>query len=68
MMSAKLASQDALETKIFWNKIYDFIISVHDNTSKILSGDSNYVIDLVMWPKFGNSSIFKREDIITSFL
>ena len=35
-------------------------------TNKILSRDSNYIVDLVMSPKFGNSSISLREVIITS--
>ena len=61
MMSAKLATLGLLKKIVFWNKGYDVIISVHDVTSKILSRDSNYIIDVVMWPKFGNSSISMRE-------
>ena len=57
-----------LKIKVYWNKDYDFIISVHDVTNKILSRDSNYIVDLVIWPKFGNSSISVREVIITSIL
>ena len=57
-----------LKIKVYWNKDYDFIISVHDVINKILSRDSNYIADLVMWPKFGNSSISVREVIITSIL
>ena len=68
MMSAKLATLGLLKIKVFWNKGYDVIISVHDVTNKILSRDSNYIIDVVMWPKFGNSSISMREVIITSIL
>ena len=41
------------------------MISVHDVTVKILSSDSNYIVDVVMRSKFGNSSIFMREVIIT---
>ena len=59
MMSVKM---------VFWNKGYDIIISVHDVTKKILSCDSNYIVDAVMWPKFGNSSIYMREVIKTSSL
>ena len=40
----------------------------HAVTNKILSRDSNYFVDVVMWPKFGNSSFFMREVIITSIL
>ena len=53
---------------VFWNKDYDVITSVCDVTNKILSLDSNYIVDVVMWPKFGNSSISMREVIITSIL
>ena len=59
-MLAKLAT--------FWNKGYDVTISVYDITSKILWQDSNYIVDVVMWPKFGNSSISMRKVILTSIL
>ena len=32
----------------FWNKGYDVMISVYDITNKILSRDSNYIVDVVM--------------------
>ena len=67
MMSAKIATLGLLKTKIFWNKGDDVIIPVHEVNNKILSRDSNYIIDVVMWPKFGNSSISMRE-VITSIL
>ena len=67
-MSAKIATPDLLKITVFWNKGYDVIISVDDVTNKILSRDSNYIVDVVMWPKFGNSSIFIREVIVTSIL
>ena len=60
MMSAKLATLGLLGIKIFWNKVYDVKIFVHDVTNKFLSGDWNYIVDVVMWPKFGNSSISMR--------
>ena len=68
MMSAKMATLGLLKIKVFWNKGYDIIISAHDLTSKILLLDSNYIVDVVMWPKFGNSGTSTREVIITSFL
>ena len=68
MMSAKMATPGLLKIKVFWNKGYDVIISVHDVTNKILSRDSNYNVNVVMWPKFGNSSISVREVIITSIV
>ena len=57
MMSAKMATPGLLKTTVFWNKGYDVIITTHEVTNKILSRDSNYIVDVVMWPKFGNSSI-----------
>ena len=67
-MSAKIATSGLRKIKVFWKKGYDVIISVNDVTNKILSRDSNYIVDVVMWPKFGNSSISMREVIITSSL
>ena len=40
-------------------------MSVHHTTIKILSRDSNYIVDVVM---FGNSNISMREVITTSIL
>ena len=68
MMLAKMATPDLLKTTVFWNKGYDVIIPVHDLSNKILSRDSNYIVDVVIWPKFGSSSISMREVIITSIL
>ena len=56
-ISAKLATRSLPKVKIFWNKCYDVKVSVHDVNNKILSRDSDYIVDVVMWPKFGNSSI-----------
>ena len=61
MMSAKVAPTVLLKVKVFQNRCYDVIIFVHDVTNKILSRDSNYIIDVVMQPKFCNSSISMRE-------
>ena len=66
MMSAKLATLGILKIKIFWDKGYDVIAAVHVVTNNILSGDSNYIVDVVMWPKFGNCSISMKEVVITS--
>ena len=68
MMSAKLAVPRLLKVKVFQNKGYGVINSVHDVTNKILSRDSIYIADVVMWPKFANSSISTKEVIITSIL
>ena len=68
MKSAKMATLDLLKIKLFCNKGYDVVISLCDVTIKILFSDSNYIVDVVLWPKFGNSSISKKEDILTSIL
>ena len=68
MMSAKIAPSGLLKIKVFWNKGYDAMIFVHDMINKILSRDSNYIVDVVIWPKFGDSSISIKEVIITSIL
>ena len=49
MMSAKMAALGLLKMTVFWNKVYDVIISIHDVTNKILSRDSNYIVDTIMW-------------------
>ena len=46
---AKLATPDLL-------KITE-IISVYDFSNTISSCDSDYIVDVVMWPKFSNTSI-----------
>ena len=48
MMSAKVAMLGLLKIKPFLNKVHDVIISVHEVPNKILSRDSNYIVDLVM--------------------
>ena len=67
MMSAKMAASD-LKIKVFWIKGYCAIYSVYDVNNKILSHEPNYIVDVVKWPKFGNSSICIREVIIISIL
>ena len=68
MMPAKLATLGLRKIKVFWNKGYDVIISVHDVASKVSLRDSNYIVDVVLWPKVGKFSISWREVIITSIL
>ena len=53
-MSVKLATLGFIKIKLFWNKDYGDIISAYGIISKILSHDSSYITDVVMWPKFGN--------------
>ena len=68
MMSAKMATPGLLKITVFWNKGYEIKISVSDVTNKFLSRDSNYIVDLFIWPKFGNSRISMREVITNSIL
>ena len=68
MMSAKMATPGLRKIKVSWKKGYDVIIFVNDVTNKILSSDSIYIVNVVTWPKFGNSSISIREVIIISSL
>ena len=67
-MSAKLATPGLLKITVVWKKGYDIIVSVDDVTDKISSRDSDYIVDVFMWPKFGNCSISMREVITTSVL
>ena len=55
MMSAKLATIGLLKIKIFSNKGYDIINFVHNVNIKFLSHVSNYIVEVFMSPKFGNS-------------
>ena len=68
MISAKMATPGLYKIKVFWNKGYDLIIHVNEVTNEILSPDSNYIVDVIMWPKFGNSSISMSEVITISIL
>ena len=68
VMSAKLVTLSLVKIKVFWDKSYEAIISAHDVTSKILLCESNYIVDAVMWPRFGNFTIPMTEVIITSIL
>ena len=67
-MAAILMISGLLTIKVFWNKDYDVIIYVIELTNKILSRNSNYIVDAVMWSKFGKFSIFTKDVIIISIL
>ena len=60
-MSAKIDILDLLKIKVFRNNGCDV-------TKKNFSRDSNCSVDVVMWPKFANSSIFMGEGIIITIL
>ena len=66
-MSTKMAMLGLLKIMLFWNKDY-VTTSVYDVTDKILSRDSDYIVDVVMWPKSGNSSISISKVTRTSIL
>ena len=66
LMPAKLATLGLIKWKVFWNKGYEVIISLHDVPNKILPLESNYIPYVVMWPTFGNSNIAMKEVITTS--
>ena len=68
MMSAKMTTLGLLKIKFIWNKDYEAIISLYDVINKNLSCDSNFIVGVVIWPKFGNSSTSMREVTITSML
>ena len=66
IMPAKLATPGLLEIKIFRNKDYDVIILDYDITNKILSRDSNYILDVARWTR--NSWIWtvtRKIEIVT---
>ena len=67
-MSAKIRTPVIFQINLFWNKGYDFIIHVDHVTDRILSRDSNNIVDLFMWPKFGNPRISTNDVITTSIL
>ena len=61
-MSAKLAIAGLLKITVFWNKGYGIIASM--TSSNILWHDSNYIVNVVIWSKFGNSGTMKEVIII----
>ena len=48
MISARLAIPHLLKVKVFLNKGYDVMMSVREVTTKILSRESNCIVDVVM--------------------
>ena len=67
MMSTKLATPGLLKIKVFWNKSCDVLIFVHMSAIKFYRV-TEIIAEVVMWPKFDNSSISMREVIVTSIL
>ena len=54
IISEKIATPSLLKITVFWNKGYYVKICVNDVTNKILSPDSNYIVEVVMWPEFAS--------------
>ena len=48
MISANLPTPGLLKIKTCQNKVYDVIVLGYDVSNKVLSGDSNYILDVVM--------------------
>ena len=67
MMSAKMFTPGLPKTTTFWNKGYDVIISAVVMPSPIKFHPVIQIVDVVMWPKSGNSSISMRE-VAVSFI
>ena len=66
--SLEMVTLGLLKMKVFSNKGYGVMISVYDIINKSWSSNSNYIIDVVKWPKFGNSNASLREVMIISIL
>ena len=47
-MPSKSATLGQLKMKVLLNKGFDVMIFVHDVSNKILSSNSNYIVDVVM--------------------
>ena len=63
MLSIKMTITGSVEIKVSWNKSYDVIICLDGVINKVLSDNLNHIVEMVMWPKFVNSSISIREGI-----
>ena len=48
MMSAKITTLGLLKIKVFLNNSFDAIIPFYDVTNKIISRDSNYIVNVVI--------------------
>ena len=65
---SKSVTLGLLRIKILWNKGYDIMILIYRGIKKIVWPESNNIMNVVMWPKFGKSSISIREVIIALIL
>ena len=64
MMLAKLSNPGLIKINVFQNMGYDAISPDYEVTNKVLSCKPNDFVDVVLWPKFRNSSISMTEIII----
>ena len=64
MISARITTLGLVKIKVSWKKGYDIKIFVYDVTNKILSRESNYIVDVIIC----NSSIPVRKVITVSIL
>ena len=63
-----MATLGLRKIKAIWNKGSDVIMFVHEVLHKNLSRDPNYIVVVIMSPKFGSSSVSVTELVITSIL
>ena len=63
MTSAKLGTPGLLKIKVFWIKGHDVVIPDYNVTNKILSRDSNYIVDMVMWDQSLVTLVFLWEKL-----
>ena len=68
MMPAKMVTPGLLKITVFWNKGYDVIIYCLWRHQQNVTRNSNYIVDVFMWQKFGNSKVSVTEVIIISIL
>ena len=69
MMPANLATLGLLKKRYFERKVMTtWFLSMTSPTTFYHMTQIIYIVDVVMWPKFGNSSISMREVTITTIL
>ena len=68
MMQSKMVAVDFLKMKVFQNKGCEVIVFLHDVINTFLSRGSNYIVYVIMGPKFDSSCISMKEVMITSTL
>ena len=67
-MPAKMATPGLFKITVFCDKDYVVLSPVDAVTEKILSRDSNYIVDMFMGSKLGNCYISMRDVITISIL